>query len=245
MNTFDVRGRAALITGANRGIGKALVTSILEAGASKVYAAVRRPDSVSELVRQSDGRVIPVALDLTDDRSVRTAAEMTPDVELVVNNAGVLRTAGPFDPHTFDALSFELDVNVYGLLRVARAYAPVLKMNGGGAFVQINSISSLKASGRRMTYCVSKAASYSVTQSLRQMFTEQGTRVYSIHPGPIATDMAKDVGSLDVAEPPARVGTALLEAFRTGDFHVYPDAIAREYGKAYESFAEWMIRMDA
>lgn len=245
MSTFDVRGKVALVTGANRGIGRAITASLIEAGAAKVYAAVRRPESASDLVKDFGSKVVPIALDLSDDATIRAAASKATDVELVVNNAGVLEPAGPLDEHTFKALEYELDVNLFGLLRVARAFAPTLKKYGGGAFVQINSVVSLAAFPTGATYSASKAASYSITQSLRAVLAEQGTAVFSVHPGPIATDMATAAGIQDIAEPPALVGKAILAAFKSGDFHVFPDSMARDYGKAYESYAKSVIEADA
>ncbi len=245
MSTFDVRGKVALVTGANRGIGRAITASLIEAGAAKVYAAVRRPESAADLVKEFGAKVVPIALDLSDDATIRGAASKATDVQLVVNNAGVLEPAGPLDDHTFKALEYELDVNLFGLLRVARAFAPVLKQNGGGAFVQINSVVSLAAFPTGATYSASKAASYSITQSLRAVLAEQGTSVFSVHPGPIATDMATTAGIQDIAEPPALVGEAILAAFKSGDFHVFPDSMARDYGKAYESYAKSVIEADA
>ncbi len=245
MSTFDVRGKVALVTGANRGIGRAITASLIEAGAAKVYAAVRRPESALDLVKEFGGKVVPIALDLSDDATIRAAAGKATDVELVVNNAGVLEPAGPLDDHTFKALEYELDVNLFGLLRVARAFAPVLKQNGGGAFVQINSVVSLAAFPTGATYSASKAASYSITQSLKAVLAEQGIAVFSVHPGPIATDMAATAGIQDIAEPPALVGEAILAAFKSGDFHVFPDSMARDYGKAYESYAKSVIEAEA
>lgn len=241
MNTFDVRGKVALVTGANRGIGRAITEALLGAGAAKVYAAVRTPSSASELVKKYGDKVVPIAVDLSDEASIHAAVKNARDVQLVVNNAGVLRTTGALDAETFESLKFELDVNLFGLLRVARAFAPILKKNGGGALAQVNSVVSLKAFGSVATYSASKAASYSITQSLRETLAEQGTSVYSIHPGPIATDMATSAGFQDVAEPPSLVGEALLAAFKSGDFHVFPDTMARQIGGAYASFAENVI----
>lgn len=241
MNPFDIEGKVALVTGANRGIGRAIVESFLGHGAAKVYAAVRNPASARPLVERFADRVVPVELDLSKDDTVRAATRPAADVEVVVNNAGVLRTSNPFADDVHEALDFEMDVNVHGLLRVARAFAPVLGTNGGGAFVQVNSVVSMKAFPDMATYCASKAAAYSITQSLRPRLAEQGTQVYSVHPGPIATDMGEAAGVADIAEPPSLVAEAIVKAFRNATFHVWADSISREIGSAYDDFAEQVI----
>ena len=236
-----LQNKTALVTGANRGIGKALVETFLKHGARKVYAAVRDPKSAEALVAAHGDRVVPLRLDLADADSILAAAAAAPDVSIEVNNGGVLTTTGPLDDAVFDSLEYEMEVNVRGLLRVARAFAPVLKANGGGAFAQVNSVVSLKSFANFATYSASKAAAYSLTQALREALAGQGTEVYSIHPGPIATDMGAAAGLADIAEPPSLVGEALVAAMAKGEFHVFPDSMARGIGEAYAGFAAGVI----
>lgn len=238
---FDVKGKVALVTGANRGIGRAIVDRLLEAGASKVYAAVRSPDSLVGLVEASQGKVIAVRIDLADGESIKRAAAETKDVQLVINNAGVLKNAGPLSVDAMESLAYEFDINVYGLLRVAQAFAPALAENGGGAFVQLNSVASLKSFSDFATYSASKAASYSITQALKDVLGAQGTLVVSVHPGPIATDMANDAGLADIAEPPSLVADSMIDALAGGQFHAFPDSMAKNFWQAYESFAKSVV----
>ena len=242
--SFQVEGKTALVTGANRGIGKTIVESLLEHGAAKVYAAVRDPASADPLVEQYGDRVKPIRVDLSDAASITAAAAEATDVELVVNNAGVLRVTTPLAEDAFEHFQFEIDVNVYGLMRVAQAFAPVLKANGGGALVQLNSVASLKNFSDFATYSASKAASYSITQALRDKLGEQGTQVLSVHPGPIATDMGHDAGLDEIAEPPTLVSEGIVAALAAGDFHLFPDTMAKQFGGAYESFAENIVEAD-
>lgn len=240
--SYEVKDKSILVTGANRGIGKAIVESFLENGARKVYAAVRSLTSVGPLTDTYGERVVPMHVDLADARSIIEAAKTAHDVQIVVNNAGVLQVATPLEDNAIASLEFQMNVNVYGLIRMAQAFAPVLKNNGGGAFVQLNSIASLKCFSAFTTYSTSKAAAYSVTQGLREVLAVQGTRVVSVHPGPIATDMLQSAGLGDVpAEPPRVVADSIVTALQSGDFHVFPDSMAREIGAAYRSFAEAVV----
>lgn len=238
--SFNVVGCVALVTGANRGIGRAIVQSLVEHGADKVYAAVRSLDSAQELVAEFGAKISPVRIDLEDPESIIAAAKEASDVNLVVSNAGVLRTSGPLDDSVIDDLTFEINVNVLGLLRMAKAFAPVLKTNGGGAFVQLNSIASVRAFPPFATYCASKAAAYSLTQSLRSVLAEHGTDVLSVHPGPIDTSMAADAG-LEETDPPSVVSEGIIAALTNGDVHLFPDSMAKEVWEAYQGFAKEVV----
>lgn len=236
-----IDGSIVLVTGANRGIGKVITETFIAQGAAKVYAAVRDVDSAKPLVDAHGDKVVPIPIDLADPASIHAAAKAASDVQIVVNNAGVLKTATALDANAFETLDFELKVNVYGLIHMAQAFAPVLKANGGGVFAQLNSVASLKSFPAFSTYCASKAASYSITQALRELLEPQNTHVVSVHPGPIDTDMASDAGLSDIADSPQTVADGLIEAIKTDSFHVFPDATAKQIGEAYQSFAEKVI----
>lgn len=238
---FNIEGSVALVTGANRGIGRAIVEKLLEAGAAKVYAAVRHVDSADPLVDAHGAKIVPIHLDLTDAASIEAAAAEANDVHLVVNNAGMLKVADPLNPDAIDALKAEMDVNVYGLMRMAQAFAPVLAANGGGAFVQLNSIASMRSFPDFATYCASKAAAYSITQALKAKLAPQGTQVLSVHPGPIDTDMGDDAGLKDIAEPPSVVSEGIVAALMSGDYHLFPDSMAKDLEAKYASFAAAVI----
>jgi short-subunit dehydrogenase len=153
--------------------------------------------------------------------------------DMVVNNAGMLTVESPLSENAIAALQMEMEVNVYGLIRVAQAFAPILKTNGGGVLVQLNSVASLKNFADFATYSASKA----ITQGLRDKLREQGTFVMSVHPGPIDTDMANDAGMGEMAEPPVLVAEAILEALQNNEFHIFPDSMARQIGNVYADFA--------
>lgn len=241
---FSIEKKTALITGANRGIGMAILESFLHNGVEKIYAAVRNPESMSPMVDKYGDRVEPINIDLNDPDSITAAAMRAKDVDIVVNNAGILSMNTALDSGAIDALESEFTTNVFGLIRVAQAFAPILKENGGGVFVQLNSIASMKSFSYIATYSASKAAAYSVTQALRDELREQGTHVVSVHPGPIDTDMGDAAGFSEIAEPPSIVADSIVTAIRTGAFHVFPDSMAKMVGDAYESYAESIVDAD-
>lgn len=238
---FDVQGKVALVTGANRGIGKAIVGSLVEHGANKVYAAVRTLESAQALVDAYDEKVVPIHIDLEKPDTITAAAEVAGDVELFVNNAGVLGTASPLAEDALKTFEYEMNVNVFGLIRMAQAFAPILKANGGGALVQLNSVASMKCFSDFATYSASKAAAYSITQGLRDKLEEQGTLVISVHPGPIATDMTDGLGFDDITESPTLVSEGIIEGLKLGEFHVFPDTLAKQIGEQYANFASNII----
>jgi len=148
-----------------------------------------------------------------------------------------MHIVNPLANNAVAALQEEMEVNVYGLIRMAQAFSPMLKINGGGALVQLNSVASMKNFVDFATYSASKAASYSITQALRDSLQAQGTLVVSVHPGPIATDMGNSAGFGEVAEPPGLVAQGIIAALESGDFHVFPDTMAKQIGAAYQDFA--------
>ena len=241
-NPYNIKDKTALVTGANRGIGKVIVETFLDkGGVKKVYAAVRNLASAKELTEKYGDRVEAIKIDLEKPETIHQAAAKATDVDIVVNNAGVLKTSTPLDSNALDTMSYEMDMNVNGLVRMAQAFAPVLKANGGGALIQLNSLASLKSFPPFATYCASKAAAYSITQALRDLLKEQGTTVVSVHPGPIATDMANDAGIGEIAEPPSLVADSILYALEKGEFHAFPDSMAKQFEGAYQSFAENIV----
>jgi NAD(P)-dependent dehydrogenase (short-subunit alcohol dehydrogenase family) len=214
---MQIEGTVALVTGANRGIGKAFVQALLERGAATVYAGARDPSSVDV----ADPRVIPIALDVTSDADVAAAAEQAGDVRLVINNAGVAETGTPLEAD-LDAARRHYEVNVLGVVRTTQAFAPVLARNGDGAFVNVLSLVSWAAIPVLSTYAASKAAAWSYTNAARIQLQLQGTHVVGVHVGFVDTDLAS---GFDVEKtPPASVASVALDALEAGE----PEAIVDE-----------------
>ncbi|MFG1927019.1 SDR family oxidoreductase [Cryptosporangium sp. NPDC048952] len=212
----SIKDSVALVTGGQRGLGKAFVDELLAAGAAKVYATARRP------VGSDDPRVVPVALDVADAASVAALAEQVGDVTLVINNAGTTVRTSLLDA-TLDELNEVFATNVYGVVAVTQAVAPILARNGGGALVNIASVLSWLAGSS--VYGASKAALWSVSNSLRLELAAQGTQVVGVHLGYTDTDMTR---ALDVPKnDPRQVARDTLRAVERGETEVLADEVSR------------------
>ena len=239
--SIQVKDKVALVTGANRGIGRAIAESFLEHGAKKVYLAVRNPESTIELAQKYGERVVTLQVDVSNADSIASLAQSAQDTQIVVNNAGILRTADPLAENAETALSEELEVNLYGLLRVANAFAPILEQQSDAALVQLNSVASIKNFHPFSTYSASKAAAYSITQGLRESFAEKNVSVMSVHPGPIDTDMASQAG-FEASDSASVVAEAIVNGLQEDQFLVFPDTMAKDFEAAYQSYAEALIK---
>ncbi|MFF3608965.1 SDR family oxidoreductase [Streptomyces sp. NPDC002463] len=210
-----VAGKVVVVTGGRRGLGAALVDEVLARGAAKVYSTAR-----SAYVDERP-RVVPVALEVRSAESVAALAELAADAEIVFNNAGVLHPA-PLLTGDFAQVTETFDVNVFGPLRVARAFAPVLAANGGGALVNMHSVLSwLAGSG---AYGASKAAAWSLTNSLRLELAPQHTHVVGVHAGFIDTDMVSAIERSKAK--PADVAARIVDGLEAGDTEVLADEVS-------------------
>jgi NAD(P)-dependent dehydrogenase (short-subunit alcohol dehydrogenase family) len=223
---MQIKNCVALVTGANRGLGKAYVQALLSAGAAKVYAGARNPDSV-ELI---DSRVVAVRLDVTSQDSVDAAAKHCTDVNLLINNAAILHATSLMDSNAISHLRDELEVNTIGMLRMAQAFAPVLKNNGGGAIANMLSVVSWFVYPFNPTYCASKHAALAISDGLRVELKSQGTHVTSVYAGFIDTDMVADVDAPKTS--PQQVAEKTLEGIEKGLEDVHTDEQSENYWRA-------------
>ncbi len=181
---MKIEGSVALVTGANRGLGLAYARELVHRGAAKVYGAARKPAGVTE------PGVTPIGLDITDAEQVANAARQCADVSLLVNNAGVLSYQTFTSAPDLSGARLEMETNYFGTLSMCRAFAPVLAANGGGAIVNMLSVTSFYSNPFNASYGASKAAGWSLTNGVRLELHHQGTLVVGVHAGFIDTDMA-------------------------------------------------------
>jgi NAD(P)-dependent dehydrogenase (short-subunit alcohol dehydrogenase family) len=216
---MDINNSVALVTGANRGLGRAFAQRLLERGARKVYATARRPETV-----HLPG-VEVLALDITDPASVRAAAEAAPDVSLLVNNAGI-QTGTDLVSGSLDMVRRELETNVFGHLSMIRELAPALARNGGGAIVNVLSAMSWFGVNGANSYHLTKGAAWAMTNGVRLELAEQGTLVTAVHLGLADTDMAAgwDVGKI----APSDLADAALDGVEKGSAEVLADQWSRD-----------------
>lgn len=219
---MKVQGSVALVTGANRGIGKAITEELLARGAAKVYAAVRDPSTVT------DSRLVAVQLDVTDSARFAQVAQQLTDVTLVVNNAGIGRPGLPLQASLEDARA-ELETNYLSVIASTQAFAPVLAANGGGAFINVLSALSWITVPFLATYSPSKSAAWSFTNAARMQLKKQHTEVVGVHVNFVDTDLTAGLDIPKVA--PSDVASSALDALEAGQ----PEALVDEFTRTVKN----------
>jgi NAD(P)-dependent dehydrogenase (short-subunit alcohol dehydrogenase family) len=210
-----IADKTVLVTGANRGLGSALVDEALKRGAKRVYAGSRQPMVVL------DQRVTPLILDVTDPAQIQDAVQRVQSLDILINNAGVSVADDLSDRSAFEQ---HLAVNLYGTLDMTQAFLPSLTRSHG-VVVNVVSLGAVAAVPVLPAYSVSKAASLSVTQSLRALLAGRGVSVYAVMPGPIDTDMVRDLSIPKT--PPKEVARATLDGVEQGEEEIFPDPMSR------------------
>jgi len=214
-----IAGSVALVTGANRGLGQVYARELVSRGAARIYGAARNAAAVTE------PGVTPIQLDITDPDRVAQVAEECPDVSLLVNNAGILKYSTFLDAPDLDSAHAEMETNYFGTLRMCRAFAPVLKANGGGAIVNMLSVTSFYTNPFNASYGASKAAGWSLTNGVRLELHHQGTLVVAVHAGFIDTDMAALTNAPKVS--PESVAQQVFDAVEADQVEVLADERTR------------------
>jgi NAD(P)-dependent dehydrogenase (short-subunit alcohol dehydrogenase family) len=217
----DITGQTVLITGANRGIGQALVEEALRRGAARVYASTRGPWT------HADQRVTPLAFDLTDRAAIRRAAGTVPSLDILINNAGLAL----YDDLTERAaIEQQLAVNLFGPYEVIQAFLPQLTRSRG-AVVNNLSLNALAPLPIIPAYSISKAATFSLTQSLRSLLAARGIRVHAVLTGPVDTDMTRGFDIPKAA--PQAVAQAILRGVEREEEDIFPDPLAGQLADAW------------
>lgn len=207
-----IENKVVLVTGGRRGLGAAIVDEVLSRGARTVYSTAREP------FEDPRAQVITKQLEVTSEASVAALARDLTDVEIVVNNAGVLHPDSLLTGD-FESIDATFQTNVFGPLRIVRAFAPILKANGGGAIVNVHSV--LSWLGGAGAYGASKAAIWSLSNSLRLELEAQSTQVLGVHAGFIDTDMVSAMPAPKT--PPAVIAARIIDALEKGDSEVLTD----------------------
>jgi NAD(P)-dependent dehydrogenase (short-subunit alcohol dehydrogenase family) len=215
---MNIAGRTALVSGANRGLGRALAAELLSRGA-KVYAGARNPDDVDL------PDAIPVHLDITSPPSVAAAADVAAEVTILINNAGI-STASSLLGGELAKIRLEMETHYFGTLTMIRAFAPIIAANGGGAILNMLSGLSWYSFPGDAGYCAAKSAEWSLTNSLRLQLAEQGTRVSGLHVGYVDTDMVKDVAAPKL--DPEIVAETAVDGIAAGDYEILVDEGSRQ-----------------
>jgi NAD(P)-dependent dehydrogenase (short-subunit alcohol dehydrogenase family) len=216
---MKINGTTALVTGANRGLGQALVQALQEAGCAKIYAAARRVETVA-----AGGAVHPLQLDITNAEQVLAAAEQCRDVGLLINNAGAAAFSPALGSPTITDARREMETNYFGTLAMCRAFAPVLKRNGGGALVNVLSVVSWFNAPMQGTYCASKSAEWSLTKAVRFELRSQGTLVAGVYAGYIETDMT--AGITGPKSSPKTIAARVLSGIENNEEEILADSRA-------------------
>jgi NAD(P)-dependent dehydrogenase (short-subunit alcohol dehydrogenase family) len=222
---MQLQNAIALVTGANGGIGQHYIEALRSAGVARIYAGARNPESLAAIAA-TDPRIIPIALDLVDEPSVLAVAAKCLDVTLLINNAGIGLLKGFISASDLSSARAEMEVNYFGTLAICRAFAPVLKANGGGAIINMLSILAKVNFPMNASYGASKAAALLMTQGIRAELAAQGTQVIGVMPATVDTKMSEHFPPPKVA--PELVAQLALQAVVDGIEEVYPGEQAIE-----------------
>ena len=229
---MKIDNATALVTGANRGIGRALVEALLDGGARKIYAAARNPDTLAGVTALDRKRVFPLTADVTDRAAIAALPNAAPDATLLVNNAGILDVGSILDT-PIETIDRQFATNFYGQLLTARAFAPVIERNRGGAIANVLTVLAFASMPGIAAYNAAKAAAWSMTLSLRASLAPRGIAVHSVFPGPVDTDMAAGFPLVKTAA--SDVARAIVAGINAGEEDIFPDPMSAKTYSAWKS----------
>lgn len=220
---MNIQNKSVLITGANRGIGRALVNEALRRGAARVYAGTRGALEIA------DERVIPLALDVTNTSQIQHASDQVGELDLLINNAGI---AIYDDLSNLEVIEQHMAVNFFGLLKVTQAFLPLLRRSKG-AVVNNSSLAALAALPMIPSYSVSKAAAFNLTQSLRALLAGQGVTVHAVVLGPVDTDMNR---GLEIPKAsPESAAAAIFDGLEKREEDIFPDPVSQSVAEGWRA----------
>jgi len=226
---MNITGKTILVTGANRGIGRALVDEALKRGARRVYAGTRQP------LTHPDARVTPLTLDVTNAAQIQAAVEKVASLDILINNAGVALYDDLSDRAVIEQ---HLAVNLFGPYSVMQAFLPLLTRSRG-AIVNVLSVAALAPFAPIAAYSISKAAALSLTQSLRVLLAARGVSVHAVLPGPVDTDMSRGI---DIPKSSAEsVAQGILDGVERGDEEIFPDPMSGSIAESWRNGAAKML----
>ena len=223
---MNLDNKSVFVTGANRGIGKAIVEALLKENVSKVYAAAR---NIAEL-KFSDPRVVPVELDITKRVQIENAAKLASNVDVLINNAGALAYSSVVNGES-SALKSDMDVNYFGTLSMVHAFVPVIENQGGGTIANVISVLGLASMAGVGGYSASKAALFSATQAMRAELKPKKIRVCGIFPGPIDTEMSKEFKMTKAT--PQTAAENIVAGIIADQEYIFPDPMSAGVGELW------------
>lgn len=221
-----IENSTILITGADGGIGSALLKEYVTRGAAKIYAAGLTLSKLQSLADDYPGLVYPIVLDVTKEEDVAQAVDLCNDVTMLINNAGVELKSGFLGDNVAQKALFEMKVNYIGVISLINGFLPTLIRNGNTSIVNILSVGSTAVVKRLATYCASKAATHILTQTIREELKDRDVSVIGVYPGYVNTEMSNDV-VIEKASPES-IAVNICDGIEKGDKDIFPDSMSRD-----------------
>tara|TARA_Y100001968_G_C19366885_1_gene723019 strand:+ start:60 stop:812 length:753 start_codon:yes stop_codon:yes gene_type:complete len=222
---MEIEGAIVIVTGANRGLGRQFVLSLIQAKAKKIYACARDKNSLPDFEGNGITEIVKIKLDITSEEDIRKVASYADDISLLINNAGILKAEGLIQAKTLDNLKKEMSVNVFGPARMIQTFSSVLSKNEGGAILNVLSVSSLLAFAPFGTYSASKAAAMSLTHSCRYELKDSHVTVHGLYAGFIDTEMINHIKA--EKSSPEEIVEAALDGIKNNVLDIYADQTAK------------------